>query len=91
MIQRDNEQLVSATIGQFSGLTQSSENMHWKNKLEAAQNALCCKEFFSQLAREAVQLQVILWICSTKSVRFKLMCIIIKVKSNEEKLNRIFC
>jgi len=57
MIQRDNEQLVSATIGQFSGLTQSSENMHWKNKLEAAQNALCCKELFSQLAREAVQLQ----------------------------------
>jgi len=57
MIQRDNEQLVSATIGQFSGLPQSAENMHWKNKLEAAQNALFCKELFSQLAREAVQLQ----------------------------------
>ena len=57
MIQRDNEQLISATIGQFSGLAQTSETMDWKGKLEAAQNALFCKELFSQLAREAVQLQ----------------------------------
>ena len=57
MIQRDNEQLVSATLGQFSGVTQNSTDMHWKNKLEAAQNVLFCKELFSQLAREAVQLQ----------------------------------
>lgn len=57
MIQRDNEQLVSATLGQFSGVAQNSTDMHWKNKLEAAQNVLFCKELFSQLAREAVQLQ----------------------------------
>ena len=57
MIQRDNEQLVSATLGQFSGVAQNSADMHWKNKLEAAQNVLFCKELFSQLAREAVQLQ----------------------------------
>lgn len=29
----------------------------WTSKLEAAQNVLFCKELFSQLAREAVQLQ----------------------------------
>lgn len=57
MIQRDNEQLVSATLGQFAGVAQNSADMHWKNKLEAAQNVLFCKELFSQLAREAVQLQ----------------------------------
>jgi len=57
MIQRDQEQLVSATIGQFSGVAQNSADMNWKNKLEAAQNVLFCKELFSQLAREAVQLQ----------------------------------
>lgn len=28
----------------------------WTHKLEAAQNVLFCKELFSQLAREAVQL-----------------------------------
>ena len=51
MIQRDQEQLVSATIGQFSGVAQNSADMNWKNKLEAAQNVLFCKELFSQLAR----------------------------------------
>ena len=30
--------------------------LHWQNKLEAAQNVLFCKELFSQLAREAVGL-----------------------------------
>ncbi len=29
----------------------------WTSKLEAAQNVLFCKELFSHLAREAVQLQ----------------------------------
>ena len=57
MIQRDQEQLVSATIGHYSGVTQNSADMNWKSKLEAAQNVLFCKELFSQLAREAVQLQ----------------------------------
>ena len=31
--------------------------MHWQNKLEAAQNVLFCKELFAQLAREAIALQ----------------------------------
>lgn len=31
--------------------------MHWQQKLEAAQNVLFCKELFNQLAKEAVQLQ----------------------------------
>jgi len=56
-IQRDNEQLVSATLNQFGGVSQKSADLHWQNKLEAAQNVLFCKELFSQLAREAVQLQ----------------------------------
>jgi len=56
-IQRDNEQLVSATLGQFSSSPQKPTELHWQNKLEAAQNVLFCKELFSQLAREAVGLQ----------------------------------
>jgi len=56
-IQRDNEQLVSATLGQFSASPQKPTELHWQNKLEAAQNVLFCKELFSQLAREAVGLQ----------------------------------
>ena len=56
-IQRDNEQLVSATLGQFSSSPQKPAELHWQNKLEAAQNVLFCKELFSQLAREAVGLQ----------------------------------
>jgi len=53
-IQRDTEQLVSATIGHFSPGAQKPAELHWQNKLEAAQNVLFCKELFSQLAREAV-------------------------------------
>jgi hypothetical protein len=34
-IQRDNEQLVSATLGQFSGVPQKGAELHWQNKLEA--------------------------------------------------------
>merc|ERR1719186_7537 len=56
-IQRDTEQLVSATIGHFSPGAQKPAELHWQNKLEAAQNVLFCKELFSQLAREAVGLQ----------------------------------
>jgi len=58
-IQRDNEQLVSATLGQFSAGSgqKPAVELHWQNKLEAAQNVLFCKELFSQLAREAVSLQ----------------------------------
>ena len=36
-IQRDNEQLVSATLGQFSGVPQKGAELHWQNKLEAGQ------------------------------------------------------
>ena len=43
-IQRDTEQLVSATIGHFSPGTQKPAELHWQNKLEAAQNVLFCKE-----------------------------------------------
>jgi mediator of RNA polymerase II transcription subunit 17 len=39
-IQRDNEQLVSATLGQFSGVPQKGAELHWQNKLEAGQFCL---------------------------------------------------
>jgi len=39
-IQRDNEQLVSATLGQFSGVPQKGAELHWQNKLEAGQSYL---------------------------------------------------
>lgn len=35
----------------------TSPDIHWQQKLEAAQNVLFCKELFNQLAKEAVQLQ----------------------------------
>ena len=35
----------------------SRDTNPWTSKLEAAQNVLFCKELFSHLAREAVQLQ----------------------------------
>merc|ERR1719320_1903540 len=56
-IQRDNEQLVSATLGQLSSPAAKPVELHWQQQLEAAQNVLFCKELFSQLAREAVGLQ----------------------------------
>ena len=43
-IQRDTEQLVSATSGHFSPGAQKPAELHWQNKLEAAQNVLFCKE-----------------------------------------------
>jgi len=56
-IQRDNEQLVSATLGQLANQPSKPVELHWQQQLEAAQNVLFCKELFSQLAREAVGLQ----------------------------------
>ena len=56
-IQRDNEQLVSATVGQLTSPATKPVELHWQQQLEAAQNVLFCKELFSQLAREAVKLQ----------------------------------
>lgn len=59
VIQKESEQLVSTNLTQnmeaFGGAM--SEDVHWQQKLEAAQNVLFCKELFSQLAREAIQLQ----------------------------------
>jgi len=56
-IQRDTEQLVSATLGQLAASAPKPGcELTWQNKLEAAQNVLFCKELFSQLAREAVGL-----------------------------------
>lgn len=40
-----------------SSANNSNTDMHWQQKLEAAQNVLFCKELFSQLAREAVHLR----------------------------------
>ena len=56
-IQRDNEQLVSASLGNLTSPTTKPVELHWQQQLEAAQNVLFCKELFSQLAREAVALQ----------------------------------
>ncbi|CAN8000590.1 unnamed protein product [Ixodes hexagonus] len=57
-IQKDTETIAS---GQLSiNLPQnafSNPETHWQQRLEAAQNVLFCRELFSQLAREAVQLQ----------------------------------
>ncbi|XP_044748120.1 mediator of RNA polymerase II transcription subunit 17 [Coccinella septempunctata] len=56
--QKDQENLCSANINLLgSGPPSSHPDMHWQQKLEAAQNVLFCKELFNQLAKEAVQLQ----------------------------------
>ena len=59
VIQKESEQLVSANLSQNIDAFGStmSDDVHWQQKLEAAQNVLFCKELFSQLAREAIQLQ----------------------------------
>ncbi|XP_051168629.1 mediator of RNA polymerase II transcription subunit 17 [Leptopilina boulardi] len=58
LCQKDQEDLCSANINLLnSNTTSSNADMHWQQKLEAAQNVLFCKELFSQLAREAVHLR----------------------------------
>ncbi|CAH1968737.1 unnamed protein product [Acanthoscelides obtectus] len=58
LCQKDQEDLCSANINLLgSGPPPSNPDMHWQQKLEAAQNVLFCKELFNQLAKEAVQLQ----------------------------------
>lgn len=58
LCQKDQEDLCSATINLLgSGPTSTNADVHWQQKLEAAQNVLFCKELFNQLAKEAVQLQ----------------------------------
>ncbi|KAL3873203.1 hypothetical protein ACJMK2_036348 [Sinanodonta woodiana] len=49
--------LTSAILRMPHGLGPYPSDAHWQTKLEAAQNVLFCKELFSQLAREAVQLK----------------------------------
>ena len=53
----DQEDLCSANSLLNSSANNSNTDMHWQQKLEAAQNVLFCKELFSQLAREAVHLR----------------------------------
>ncbi|XP_036147332.1 mediator of RNA polymerase II transcription subunit 17 isoform X2 [Monomorium pharaonis] len=54
----DQEDLCNANISLLnSSANNSNTDMHWQQKLEAAQNVLFCKELFSQLAREAVHLR----------------------------------
>lgn len=54
----DQEDLCSSTINLLgSAPASTSPDIHWQQKLEAAQNVLFCKELFNQLAKEAVQLQ----------------------------------
>lgn len=58
MFLTDQEDLCSANISLLNSSANSSNaDMHWQQKLEAAQNVLFCKELFSQLAREAVHLR----------------------------------
>ncbi|XP_063221348.1 mediator of RNA polymerase II transcription subunit 17 isoform X1 [Bacillus rossius redtenbacheri] len=58
LCQKDQEDLCSATINTLGpSPTTANPDVHWQQKLEAAQNVLFCKELFNQLAKEAVQLQ----------------------------------
>ncbi|XP_011865078.1 PREDICTED: mediator of RNA polymerase II transcription subunit 17 isoform X2 [Vollenhovia emeryi] len=58
LCQKDQEDLCNANISLLNSSTNNSNaDMHWQQKLEAAQNVLFCKELFSQLAREAVHLR----------------------------------
>jgi mediator of RNA polymerase II transcription subunit 17 len=59
VIAKESIQLAGATLSQPSSLNCDKAQVHasWQKQLEAAQNVLFCKELFSQLAREAIQLQ----------------------------------
>ena len=62
IIQKEQESLASAQLvnpGQSGANLGGSgdKGKFWQTKLEAAQNVLFCKELFSQLAKEAIQLQ----------------------------------
>ncbi len=49
---------AAAPAAAAAGGAQDKAEVHWQKKLEAAQNVLFCKELFSQLAKEAIALQV---------------------------------
>lgn len=56
--QKDQEDLCLATVNLLGhGPNITHQTGIWQKSLEYAQNVLFCKELFSQLAREAVQLQ----------------------------------
>lgn len=55
LIQKDQDILSMANIG-LLGPAPTPHDAQWQQRLEAAQNVLFCRELFSVLAREAVQL-----------------------------------
>lgn len=58
MISLDQENIFNTSVNLLgSAPATPNSDMHWQQKLEAAQNLLFCKELFNQLAKEAVQLQ----------------------------------
>ncbi|XP_041988465.1 mediator of RNA polymerase II transcription subunit 17 [Aricia agestis] len=61
LCQKEQEDVVTATLSSSAlhcpgTLPGDGAEMHWQQKLEAAQNVLFCKELFARLAAEAVQL-----------------------------------
>ncbi|XP_038214419.1 mediator of RNA polymerase II transcription subunit 17 [Zerene cesonia] len=61
LCQKEQEDVVTATISSSAincpgTLLGDGADLHWQQKLEAAQNVLFCKELFARLAAEAVQL-----------------------------------
>lgn len=61
-IHKEDQTLYEAKLptlnSQSNSNSSSSTGLTWQKKLENAQNVLFCKELFSHLAREAVQLQL---------------------------------
>lgn len=57
--QKHQEDLCSESVNMFNDSAEYSKvkELYWQKKLEFAQNVFFRKELFSQLAREAVQLQ----------------------------------
>ena len=60
--QKDQEDLCSANVSLLNDNAEypKVKELYWQKKLEFAQNVLFCKELFSRLAREAVQLQAVI-------------------------------
>lgn len=61
LCQKEQEDVVTATLSSAAincpgTLQGDGAELHWQQKLEAAQNVLFCKELFARLAAEAVQL-----------------------------------
>lgn len=59
--QKEQEEVVTATLSSSAlncpgTLPGDGAELHWQQKLEAAQNVLFCKELFARMAAEAVQL-----------------------------------